>query len=144
MYFQGLVCPSSTQAACHLPLGLPYSSSQPTSSHTLSAPRFPSVPLPRSCGGVPILLGLLRPSSPAPPATRVALLGVAGGLVAGDADPAGGCCAALVGGGLVEALVGLVGPQPLPRTQVRRGSGSWWTEQSRHGVLLYVGHKRAK
>jgi hypothetical protein len=68
---------------------------------------------------VPILVGLMSPDSPASSSTRHQLLEVAASLVRGD--PAAEAAGELLEGGLMEVLVELMGPEPLPRTQVNTG-----------------------
>ena len=65
---------------------------------------------------MPILASLMSPDSPASSSTRHQLLEVAGSLVRGDtADEGAG---ELLEAGMLEVLVELMGPEPLPRTQV--------------------------
>ena len=93
----------------------------------------------RGCGGVRVLLDALSPRSPVSPASRSCLLSVANVLVT-SGDEEGPGAGALVQGGLVEALLGLMGPTPLPRTQVGRGgcTGKWGSVLWVHCVWLWL------
>jgi len=83
----------------------------------------------RECGGVPILASLMSPDSPASSSTRHQLLEVAGSLVRGDTAEEG--AGELLEAGMLEVLVELMGPEPLPRTQVKESAISLLHQVSR-------------